>query len=119
MTPITLTEYAKKHFAKLLEYNNNQIVFFGVKKSGCAGFAYNLKTIDKKEIINSKLGEVNGQFYNVNGIPFFITDDAIPTINNTEIDYKKEGLNYIVKFNNPNVQNSCGCGVSFNVRAIH
>jgi Fe-S cluster assembly protein SufA/iron-sulfur cluster assembly protein len=33
----------------------------------------------------------------------------------TEIDLVREGVNEVVKFNNPNVVAECGCGESFSV----
>jgi iron-sulfur cluster assembly protein len=36
-------------------------------------------------------------------------------VRNTEIDYVKEGVNGVVRFNNPNAVNECGCGESFSV----
>jgi iron-sulfur cluster assembly protein len=34
----------------------------------------------------------------------------------TEMDYVREGLNAGFRFNNPNVEDTCGCGESFNVK---
>jgi len=45
-----------------------------------------------------------------------IASNALELVRNTEIDYVKEGINGVVKFNNPNVVNECGCGESFNVQ---
>ena len=49
-----------------------------------------------------------GQGATLNETPIFATDG-------TELDFAREGLNEGFKFNNPNVQDSCGCGESFNV----
>jgi len=40
---------------------------------------------------------------------------SLPYLDGTELDFAREGLNEGFKFNNPNVQDSCGCGESFNV----
>jgi Fe-S cluster assembly iron-binding protein IscA len=34
----------------------------------------------------------------------------------TTVDYVREGLNFLLKFENPNAQDHCGCGESFNIR---
>jgi len=40
---------------------------------------------------------------------------AMPFVDGTELDYVREGLNQIFKFNNPKAQHACGCGESFGV----
>jgi iron-sulfur cluster assembly protein len=39
----------------------------------------------------------------------------LPYLEGTELEYAKEGLGHVFKFNNPNVTNQCGCGESFAV----
>lgn len=41
--------------------------------------------------------------------------DVIDLLCNIEIDYVMEGVNGIIKYNNFNVVDECGCGESFNV----
>ena len=44
-----------------------------------------------------------------------VAADATDLLRNTEIDYVTEGVNGVIKYNNPNVVDECGCGESFNV----
>jgi iron-sulfur cluster assembly accessory protein len=46
-------------------------------------------------------------------LDLFVQDEAKAIVQGTEIDYKRDGLNEVVKFNNPNVTSECGCGESF------
>ena len=41
---------------------------------------------------------------------------SIPVLQGTTVDYVREGLNFLLKFENPNAQDHCGCGESFNIR---
>ena len=41
--------------------------------------------------------------------------DALNVLRGTEIDFVTEGVNSVIKFNNPNVVAECGCGESFSV----
>ena len=41
--------------------------------------------------------------------------DALKMLHGTEIDLVTEGINKVIKFNNPNVTAECGCGESFSV----
>jgi len=44
-----------------------------------------------------------------------VAKDAVKFVRNTEIDYVQEGINGVIKYNNPNVVDECGCGESFNI----
>ena len=37
-------------------------------------------------------------------------------LDGSRIDFVKEGLKQMFKFDNPNVESECGCGESFNVK---
>lgn len=100
---IFLTDSAQKHFSNILK--DNAIISLGVTKSGCSGFSYEISI--KKDL------ESNCHF---RGIPFFIDDAHIDALNNLIIDYKKDGLNYKIVFDNPNSINECGCGESFSLK---
>jgi Fe-S cluster assembly protein SufA/iron-sulfur cluster assembly protein len=49
------------------------------------------------------------------GLTFAIASDAVTILKGTEIDMVTEGVNRVVKFNNPNVTAECGCGESFSI----
>ena len=48
------------------------------------------------------------------GITIITDPKSLVHIAGMEVDYVREGLQAGLKFNNPNVKDSCGCGVSFN-----
>jgi iron-sulfur cluster assembly protein len=48
-------------------------------------------------------------------VKVLIDPKSLPYLDGTELDFAREGLNEGFKFNNPNVKDECGCGVSFNV----
>lgn len=104
---IILTEKAKQHFEKIT--NNNIIIDLSINKSGCSGSAYNMKTIKLEDITKSK----NHRIHKIQNIPFLMNDEDIDSFENCILDYKKEGLNFKLVFDNPNTQNHCGCGESF------
>lgn len=105
---IFLTDGATSHFSKLID-KEDKAVFLGVKKSGCSGFTYALN-IDNLTDENSK------ELHIFQSIPFIIKKEDFLFLNDTVIDYKKEGLNYKIIFNNPNSDNECGCGKSFSLK---
>ncbi|CAK9885204.1 MAG: Protein SufA [Candidatus Erwinia impunctatus] len=79
----------------------------GVKTSGCAGFGYTMDLV-------SAPAEDDLVFIH-QGALLYVPLEAMPFIDGTEVDYVREGLNQIFKFNNPKAQHACGCGESFGV----
>lgn len=82
---------------------------FGVRKSGCSGFAY---VVD----IASAPGPDDRVFESA-GIRVLVDAASLAAVDGTEIDFVAQGLNQQFVFRNPNVANECGCGESFTVTA--
>lgn len=105
---ITLTAAAADHVRKFLaKQGKGDVLRLGVKTTGCSGYAY---TIDVAERI-----EAGDKVYEDHGVKMVIDPKSLLYLAGMEIDYVKEGLNAELKFNNPNVKNTCGCGESFSV----
>ena len=105
---ITITENAAKHINSYLTKRGKGLgVRLGVKTSGCSGMAYNLEFVD----------EVNDDdlIFEEHGARVYIDPKSLVYLDGTQVDYTKEGLQEGVKFENPNVKDSCGCGESFHV----
>jgi iron-sulfur cluster assembly protein len=78
---------------------------FGVKKTGCSGFAYVVDLADQRH--------ANDEVFESRGVRVYVDKDSLPMIDGTEIDYAKQGLGAQFVFRNPNVSGECGCGESF------
>lgn len=105
---ITLTDSAIKHFESKQKAQPEKIIRFSTKVSGCTGYAYVLDLVDSAED-----GDEVIKFSD--SLSIAVAEKAQELLRNTEIDYVKEGVNGLIKYNNPNVVNECGCGESFNV----
>jgi Fe-S cluster assembly protein SufA/iron-sulfur cluster assembly protein len=105
---VSVTKDAQEHFKKMLGNNNNQMVRLSTKASGCSGYAYVLDTVDGPEPTDEVI-------HLDDNLTFLVADEAKPFVQMTEIDFVYEGINGVIKFNNPNVVNECGCGESFNI----
>lgn len=107
-TLITLTPSAIAHFESALEHKPNMLIRLSTKVSGCTGYAYVLD-FAASAAESDELVKINPK------LTVAVAKDAVSLVRNTEIDYVKEGINGVIKYNNPNVANECGCGESFNV----
>lgn len=105
---LTLTSAAADHIRALAAKQAGVLgVRLGIKQTGCAGFGYVLDTViepDKDDLLFER-----------DGARLYVPLQAMPFIDGTTVDYVREGLNQIFKFNNPKAQHECGCGESFGV----
>ena len=105
---ITLTEAAARHVAGQLARRGKGVgLRLGVRTSGCSGLAYKLEYADDLKPEDLR--------FESHGVQVIVDPKSLPYLDGTELDFAREGLNEGFKFNNPNVQDSCGCGESFNV----
>ncbi len=103
---ITLTDSAAKQVQSYLDNDEVKVgLRFGVRTSGCSGFAY---VVELTDVVNT-----DDQVFETNGIKVIVDDESLPFVSGTEIDYIHENLSEAFVFHNPNVAASCGCGESF------
>lgn len=105
---IRLTKAAAKHIADFLGKNPNAIgLRLGVKDAGCSSKKYVTDYVEHQQAKDTVFHDKN--------ITLFVAAEDLPFVAGTEIDYVQNGLNHMLKFNNPNVTSECGCGESFNI----
>jgi len=107
---ITLTENAARHIRNALAKRGRGVgLRLGVKKVGCSGLAYTMDYADAA-------GDADAVFES-HDAKVVVARTALPYLDGTEVDFRREGLSESFKFNNPNVSGTCGCGESFSVDA--
>lgn len=105
---ITMTESAARHIRTQVEKSGNGVgLRIGVKKSGCSGFAYTFDIAQEAKATDA--------VFESSGAKVLVDAESLPFLEGTELEYVKQGLGYVFKFNNPNVKDQCGCGESFAV----
>lgn len=106
---ITLTENAAKQIRKQLAKRGKGLALrIGVKKVGCSGFAYTFDYADEV-----RAGDQMFESYDASVV---IDAGSLPFLDGSRVDFVKEGLNDSFRFDNPNVDNTCGCGESFSLK---
>ena len=79
----------------------------GVTTTGCSGFAYVVDFADEVQDSDN--------VFTSHGIKVIVDDSSIQYLDGTEVDFREDGLSSSFSFNNPNVEDECGCGESFTV----
>ncbi|MFT5579101.1 MAG: iron-sulfur cluster assembly accessory protein [Paraglaciecola psychrophila] len=105
---VTMTAAAISHFERSLKGHDGQLVRLATQTSGCTGYAYVLELVERAEADDIVL-------YGDQSVTLAVAAEAMGLLHGTEIDYVSEGVNSVIKFNNPNVIAECGCGESFSV----
>ena len=107
---ITLTEAAAQHItAHITERGQGIGLRFGVTRTGCSGFAYEVDVADhlaREDVLLEN-----------RGVTVVVNIEHLPLLEGTEIDFVRQGLSDSFRFRNPNVSGECGCGESFSVDA--
>lgn len=105
---ITLSEAAARHLAaSLARRAGAAAVRLSIKSTGCSGFSYRLDYVDEPLQGDSVFVQ--------HGVTLMVDSKDLVLVDGTEIDYGRNGLNDVFKFNNPNERDRCGCGESFRV----
>ena len=106
---ITLTENAAKQIqAQLAKRGKGLGLRVGIKKVGCSGFAYVFDYADEVR--------AGDQLFEAHDAKVVIDADNLSFLDGSRLDFVKEGFKQVFKFENPNVDSTCGCGESFSVK---
>jgi iron-sulfur cluster assembly protein len=106
---VTLTEKAAKQIqAQLAKRGRGVGLRVGIKKVGCSGFAYTFDYADELRDGDS-VSELAGA-------KLVVDAESSEFLKGAKLDFVRNGLKQTFKFENPNVDATCGCGESFSVK---
>lgn len=105
---VTMTDSAVEHVRKKAGREGAVGLRLDLKKSGCSGYMYDVSYV-QEQAANDVAFQV------AEDVLLLVAKDVLPLVEGTQIDYVKEGISRVLRFNNPNAQNACGCGESFSV----
>jgi iron-sulfur cluster assembly protein len=107
-SPVRVSGRAAKFLAaQLAKHPGAVAVRLAVQPSGCSGFGY---TVDPTDEIRN-----DDAVYESAGVRIAVDALSLPYVQGTTIDLVHEGLARRLRYDNPNVRQSCGCGESFGV----
>lgn len=105
---IQLTESAAQRIQEQLDKRGHGLgLRVGVKASGCSGYSY---VIDYADEIKPE-----DEVFEAHGARLVVDSQSLPLLDGTTLDFRREGLNQMFRFLNPNAKDACGCGESFSV----
>lgn len=106
---ITLTESAARQIKTQLARRGKGLgLRVGVKKVGCSGFAYTFDYADEMR--------EGDRSFESHGASVVVAAENLSFLDGSRLDFVKDGLKQMFAFDNPNVNNTCGCGESFSLK---
>ena len=106
---ITVTENAAKQIRdQLAKRGKGMGLRVGVKKVGCSGFAYTFDYADEMH--------AGDHLFEAHNAKVVVDVDSLSFLDGSRLDFVKEGFKHLFKFDNPNIDGTCGCGESFSVK---
>ena len=107
---ITLTEAAAEQIRSQIAKRGRGLgLRVGVKNVGCSGFAYTYELVDDLP--------AGDHLFEGHGAKLAVDPRSLAFIDGSRFDFVSEGMNKAFKVDNPNVDSTCGCGESFNLKA--
>jgi iron-sulfur cluster assembly protein len=106
---ITLTPSAAGQILSSVEKFGGLGLRLGVKQVGCSGFAY---TFDMAKEVGP-----DDQLFEAHSAKLVVDRKALAYLDGAELDFVREGFKQLFTVKNPNVDDTCGCGESFSVKA--
>ncbi|HBK55976.1 MAG TPA: iron-sulfur cluster assembly accessory protein [Xanthomonadales bacterium] len=101
LTPAAV-EHVRRHLSRYPEALGLRL---GVKRTGCSGWGY------VTDIANSR--QADDSLFEQDGVTILVDAASLALIDGTEVDYRRQGLNWQFAFRNPHAVAECGCGESF------
>ena len=94
-----------------------------MKNRGCSGLTYTLDYTDKKEKFDESVSQDGRRnhagrgimSHSLIGLTVLIDSKAVFSVIGSEMDYVEDELSSKFIFSNPNIKETCGCGMSFMV----
>ena len=108
---ITMTEEAAQQARDHLASSDAVGLKLDITTSGCSGYMYIMDYVTQP-------AEHDRAFQVSGGVTVYVSEEALPLLNGTEIDWVTEGVNSFFKFRNPNVEDACGCGESIKFKDV-
>tara|TARA_Y100001963_G_scaffold43226_1_gene60573 strand:+ start:2085 stop:2414 length:330 start_codon:yes stop_codon:yes gene_type:complete len=104
---IELTDKAiQKLMEKTCDMGLSHAVRIGITGGGCGGFEYIFDFLEHQPAKDDDIVLDYGKFF------IHIDPVSAPYLDGLTLDHTRNGLNEGFEFFNPNVKNTCGCGVS-------
>lgn len=110
MNEITLTPAAAERIRSQIERRGHGLgLRLAVRETGCSGYSYVLDYADE--------AAPDDHLVEAHGVKLFVEADSLPLLQGLTLDFRREGLNELFHFDNPNAEELCGCGESFTTAA--
>lgn len=103
---IEVTDNAITKLIEKTSIQNDKGVRIGITGGGCGGYEYIF------DYIENRPAQPDDHIIDYGKFSFYIDPESVPYLDGLVLDHRTEGMNEEFRFENPNVETTCGCGVS-------
>lgn len=104
---LNITAPALKQLKNIINKHKCIAINLSLKSGGCNGFEYKFKP--DNEPLKKK-----DELFTQEDVNIHVCGESLYYLIGTKIDYSDDIMGQTFTFTNPNAQNTCGCGSSFN-----
>ena len=105
---IELTPSAARRIQQQLKQRGHGVgLRLGISKTGCSGYGYKLNYAEQVS--------EDDTVFDQHGATLVVRSEDLKLLDGLRVDFRREGLNEVFRFDNPNAKALCGCGESFTV----
>ncbi|MBI3373328.1 MAG: iron-sulfur cluster assembly accessory protein [Betaproteobacteria bacterium] len=106
---ITVTENAARQIQTQLAKRGKGVgLRVGVKNVGCSGLAYTFDYADELR--------AGDRLFEAHDAKVVVDAETLSVLDGSRLDFVRDGFKQVFKFDNPNVEATCGCGESFSMK---
>lgn len=90
-----------------------------VQDGGCSGLFYNLKLDNVRPQQHSQAETLDGdRLWESNGLTVIVDEQTCAYVQGLKLDYSEDLMGGGFRFQNPNADSTCKCGLSFEIKKI-
>ena len=102
---LNLSQTALRQCRDILQHSGKQHLLLSLKSGGCSGFEYQFDTFNQLDLATER--------HHQEGLDIHVCQKSLFYLLGTHIDWKQDIMGAGFHFTNPNANQTCGCGSSF------
>ncbi len=110
MVEISSTAVAEIDRLKRNRQMTDSFLRLRVKSGGCSGLFYNLELEDISENLDHQESD---RTMEIQGIQVIVDPQSWQYVEHLQLDYSEDLMGGGFRFHNPQIKQTCGCGISF------
>ena len=110
ISPTAIAEIKRLQLNRTVSNSSLRLI---VKSGGCFGLYYDFEFDEHTSANGESSDKKSDRLIEINGINLIVSSKSWEYVEHLEVDYSEDLMGGGFRFYNPQVENICGCGISF------